>query len=768
MTTFYSALARTAARYRWWIAGAWIAVLILAGIGAARSERAFKIGGFSLPGTQFYEASGILSRDLQLSSDKSALVVFHSNRLLVTDAQFRDAVVGSLARLSQEPYVVKAESFYSTGIPSLVSPDNHTTYALVTLEGTENALEQATPRMRQLVRSDVVTVYLVGQAAANYDIETASADDLTRVERVTLPIVFLLLIIVFGSVAAAGVPLVLGAACVLTSLAVLYLLSLATDVSIFALNTASMIGLGLAIDFSLIMVSRFREELARAPVETALENTLNTAGRSITLSGITLMLTMAVLTLFPVMVIRSIAVAIVIVAAVAVLAGLLLLPVLLAILGPRVNSLDLRKRVPVLNRSHAGAWRDWAYRVMARPWASIAIALVILGLLALPAVRLQRRGVTVEVLPKSTESRQGVDLLRRQFGDGQAGPIFVVVQAQYPGGLWRPEIMEGIYALHERLIADPRVASVQSLASLIPNPSPGWIRSLSPATLAANPDRKRLAERLANLNGTNTTTVVVVYPKKMETDPQTVQLMLDLRAHAQEWGPGLANARVLVGGAPAQHYDFDRVVYDQFPLLLGLSLLMTFVILMLFFHSVVLPLKAILLNVVSLVASYGILVLVFQFGVGDFLLGFQALGALLSYTPVLLFSILFGLSTDYEVFVLTRIREHVRHGHSNEDAVAMGLERTAGIITAAGLIMIVVFGSFALTQVLVIKEIGFGLAVAVLLDMSLVRVVLVPATMKLMGNWNWWMPKLLDHVVPEIDEGELAAQPPLGFSGGTE
>jgi RND superfamily putative drug exporter len=235
--------------------------------------------------------------------------------------------------------------------------------------------------------------------------------------------------------------------------------------------------------------------------------------------------------------------------------------------------------------------------------------------------------------------------------------------------------------------------------------------------------------------------------------------MLDLRHHAEEWAPGLRSTTVLVGGEPAQHYDFLKVVDDQFPILLVLSLLVTFVVLMLFFHSLVLPLVAIVFNLVSLLASFGALVLVFQWGIGDRLLDFDALGALQGFTPVMLFSVLFGLSTDYQVFLLTRVREHIRQGKSNEEAIAAGLEQTAGIITAAALIMIVVFGSFALTSVLVIKEIGFGLAVAIAVDATLVRVVLVPATMKLLGRWNWWMPRALDRVVPEIDEGGLDPVP---------
>jgi RND superfamily putative drug exporter len=405
-------------------------------------------------------------------------------------------------------------------------------------------------------------------------------------------------------------------------------------------------------------------------------------------------------------------------------------------------------------------------RVMRRPWVSLAAGLVILGLLALPALWLERSGVTVDALPKSTESRQAFELVQRQFGLGEPTPVFIVVEAGTEGGIWQPEILEGVYDLQEHLKADPRVARVQSLASLIPNPSRDWMVSLSPATIGSNNDRLRIAKRVVNIDnedtpestidGDGTTTVIIAYPVHEDTDDETIALMKDLRANAETYAPGLATARVLVGGSVAQHYDFDRVVYDQFPLLLGFSLLVTFVILMLFFHSLILPIKAILLNIVSIVAAYGVLVIVFQFGVGDNLIGLTSIGAILSYTPVLLFSIVFGLSTDYEVFLLTRVREYYMQGNTNEESVAHGLEKTAGIITAAGLIMIAVFGSFALTGVLVIKEIGFGLAVAVLIDTTLVRLVLVPATMKLMGDRNWWMPKVLDRLVPHIDEGEVS------------
>jgi putative drug exporter of the RND superfamily len=755
MSRFYSALARLAVRRTRALVVIWLVVLVAAAVGAGHVEKQLQVGGFSLPGTEFNTTSNLLSNELQISSDKSAVVVYTSPTLRATDKTFADAVETSLARLGKLPYVTKIQSFYDPGLPFLVSKDNHTTYAIVTLKGTENFLETETPAIRTLANAPPLTTHLVGQSAVNYDVQKASAKDLVKVERVTLPIVALLLILIFGSVVAAGVPLVMGIVSVAASLAIVYLLALVSDVSIFALNIGSMIGLGLSIDFSLIMVSRFREELRSAPLEQALERTLQTAGRSITFSGITLALTMTVLSLFPVMVIRSVAVAIAIVAATAILTGLLLLPVVLVLLHRHLDRWNLRAKLGFLQGSGTG-WRTTIARVMRKPMASIGVALAVLGLIALPAAWLKIRGVTVDVLPQSTQSRQAVDLVRKDFGQGELSPIFIVVQAPTDGGIWTPKVLDGILALHERMKHDPRVDHVQSLATIVPNPSKQFMEGLSPATILTSPDRTRIAKQVATLHGDQRTTVIIVYSKTGPTTHATQSLMLGLRDHAKQWAPGLAGMNVLVGGEPAEHYDFIRVVYSEFPILLVLSLLITFVVLMLFFHSLILPLVAIAMNAISLIASFGALVIVFQWGFGDNLFSFHSLGALEAYTPVMLFSVLFGLSTDYQVFLLTRVREQVRLGKSNEEAIAAGLEQTAGIITAAGLIMIVVFGSFAFTGVLVIKEIGFGLAVAVAVDATLVRVVLVPATMKLLGRWNWWMPNALDRVVPEIDEGGLA------------
>ena len=326
-------------------------ILVVAAIGASRLEQQLKVGGFSLPGTEFHTAGEILADDLRISSDRSAVVVYTSPTLRVTDKEYADAVDASLARLAKLDSVTKVESFYDPGLPPFVSTNNHTTYALVTLQGSENDLQSATPEMREVAQAPPLETHLVGNAAVNFDVQEASAEDLVKVERFTFPLVAILLVLVFGSVVAASVPLLLGAVSVALALAFVYLLALVSDVSIFALNIGTMIGLGLAIDFSLIMVSRFREELRHAPLESALDRTLQTAGRSITYSGITLALTMTVLALFPVMVIRSVAVAIAVVAAVSVLTGLLLLPVVLVLLHRHLERWNLRARLPFLNRS---------------------------------------------------------------------------------------------------------------------------------------------------------------------------------------------------------------------------------------------------------------------------------------------------------------------------------------------------------------------------------------------------------------------------------
>ncbi len=728
-----------------WAVGA----LLIIGALTSQVQGLVKVGGYSLPGTEFHLSSEILKNKLGIAADKTAVAVYTSDRYRVYDKVFHDEVNASLERLLAHPLVDRVESFYDTGVPDYVSPDNLTLFAILHLTGTEEEIEHATPEIREASRSDVLEVAVTGILAGNFDIEKATAEDLAAVEIFTIPAVLIILILFLRGILLGFIPLFVGVVSIMLTLGLVAAIALNSDVSIFAINIATMIGLGLAIDFSLIALDRFRSELAVRPHKEALMKTLDSAGRSILLSGMTLFMTMIVWALFPVMIIRSIAFAIALSAFVAVFTALFLMPVILAYFGPRLEKKYRENPPPV---SHEGnIWGRLAYKVMGAPWISLILSLGILLGLASPLLDMQRRGVTLEVIPPEVESRYAGDILATKFGKGYLGPVMVVIEAA-DGHIWDNEVMDGVYRLHTAIERDERVQDVRSLISMIPNPSANWAISLSEGSVKANKDYYRLAKRFVDVDAANSATVLYVFPKENEVHPSTVELLKHLRAKVRDWAPGLAEVNIYVGGAPGMQYDFIEVVDGEIPLFFALTLLANFLTLVVIFKSILIPVKAVLTNLLTLMASFGVLVMVFQYGVGADLLGIDVFGSITFYTPVVGFAILYGLSTDYEVFLMSRVREKYAEGLSHDDSVAVGVQESARVITTAGLVMIVVFGSFAMTQVLVTKELGLVLAIAILLDMTIVRLVLVPASMKLMGELNWWIPKPLDRLLPEIRE----------------
>jgi len=570
----------------------------------------------------------------------------------------------------------------------------------------------------------------------------------------------------------------LGAAAVVTALGGLYLVAQRMETSIFAMNTASMIGLGLGIDFSLLMVSRFREELARGRTpHHATIRTVQTAGKSIVFSGLTVMLGLSVMLLYDLTLVRSIALGMLLVAGLAVLGAVTLLPALMCIFGRQVNAFNM---IPGRNAGAArpagtGRWHAWSLLVMRYPWLFLVLALGILLAMSWPAKDMNAIGAGgPQGVGEEAESRQGFELLSTAFPIGEVSPISVLIKTDKEGGAFDPSYREGIWNLTKDLEADPRVARVESIANLNPTMTLDQFKSITPEQLVgADPRQKALIAQYVNIDGPRDTYHVRVISKYPEVAPETTDLVKDIRTTI---GPSIRELRgteLLVTGQSALTMDYRDELFGQFPKLVGLVLLVTYCVLLLFFHSLVLPLKAILMNLIGITASYGFLVMVFEWGILDEVLGFEHLGRLTMFPPVILFSILFGLSTDYEVFLLSRVKEIYerekakldrevglvrdasyihRLNQINEHSVAEGLERTAGIITAAGMIMIVVFAAFAMGHVLVVKELGVGLAMAVLLDSTIIRVIFVPVSMKLMGHLNWWMPKALDWI-PHIREG---------------
>ncbi len=745
-------------RFRWLALAVWLVLLaVMGGLLAPHTPGALKGGGFIDADSESARAANLLDSEFEASTFSNVALVFRSDTLTLEAPDFKDQVTGAADRVARVPGVRNVQTYYSTANPLLVSPDRRTTIALVPLAGDEGSIQDLVPALRTELASITLEHYVTGTPALNHDLQVTSEQDLQRSEVFTIPIVAILLLLVFRTVVAALLPLIIGVASIILALGGMYLISTRTDISIFALNVTTMIGLGLGIDFSLVVANRFREELARGrAVSDAVAVTMATAGRSITYSALTVLLAMFVLTLlFNLLIVRSISLGVMLVALTGLLAGLTLLPAVLAILGHRLEWLRVMSRGRAAHADRPGLWYRLSYAIMHRPWVWLGLSVGVLIVLALPTRELTVYGSAASIMPSRIESTRSVEVMNEVFGPNRLTPVQVVLTAPAENGVWRPEFLSALERVSDMAEADPRNEQVFSLATLATSAGvpAAQFGSLTRDAFATLPGPAQLVRLFVNSNGTSDTAVITIFSKydRFSREHQAFidHLRNDILPPIRE---SAAVSGAYVGGDGAIFVDFRDAMARRFPILVAGVTLAVFITLMMFFQSVALPLKAILLNFASILATYGVLVAIFQYGWGDHVLGFTSLGGLGILSPPTLFAILFALSTDYEVFMLSRVKEYFHQTQNNDEAVARGLQNTAGVITAAGLILVGTFGSFASADVLAIKEIGIGLAIGVLLDSTVVRVIMVPASMRLMGNVNWWMPDWLKRVVPELRE----------------
>jgi RND superfamily putative drug exporter len=739
---------------RWVVVAIWLAVgLLAAGLLAPRAGSVVKSIGFTAPGSDSQLAADALQKDFSFSSLDTTAVVLRSPSLTADGSEFKIQVALANTWLRSQGGVRQVRD-YTSGDPTLVSADRHTTVMLVVLSGDDTEQQAAIPRLRQSLQALTLEHHVTGRAATNYDLKATSEADLRHAELITFPLVLVLLLIAFRSVVAAAIPLVLGAASVVVTMSLVYLIGLRTDLSVFVLNVCTMLGLGLGIDFSMIVVTRFRAELDTGrEVRDAVRVTMASAGRSVVYSGLTVLLGMLAMTLLlDLTVIRSISLGVSLVALAAVLGALTLLPTLLLLLGHRIEWLAVRRR-PRPQAPESGFWYRASQAITRRPWPWVAFSVVVLVVLAAPVRDLALTGSNPQLLPHTSDSVLGSTALDTAFGPNQLSPVEIVIRTRDGGGVWAPALLDSVDRLTSVLSGDPRVERVDSLSTVAAafNLSP---TSLSPRMVAGDPRLEAVVNRLVDARAE--ATVINIVSKSGPYSSQQESLVKDLR---QRILPSLSGAwtDAHVGGSGAAFIDFRDRLYGEFPGLVVAVLLITFLILMMFFRSILLPLKAVVLNVVSILGTYGGLVLVFEYGWGSQLAGFQPLGRITAVTPALLFVILFSLSTDYEVFVLSRVREFYLATGDNTRAVALGLQRTGAIVTTAALILIGIFLSFATAEIVTIKEIGIGLSIGILLDTTIVRMILVPATMRLLGRANWWLPSGVSRVLPALTEGGPAA-----------
>lgn len=753
----FAAIGRMVVHYRWRVVIVWLVFLVVGIVFAPRIQEVFDRGVVSGNTGESQQAADIIASEFTSRSAFQQLLVLSSDEVPVDDPEYRAATEPLIESIESTGHVTSVDSFYSSGNPALVSPDGGATFALLNLRQTNHAdgmlaSEDILAVVERAPTPPWLTARVTGIEAVHADISTASQDSLARAESVGLPVALLVLVGVFGALVAATLPLLLAILSIVIALALAVLVGEWLGLSVFLETFAVMLGLGVGIDYALFMLTRFRAEReAGRDIEAAAVEMVRHAGKAIAFSGLAVVIGLSALLATAEPTIISMGIGGILVVLVAVAAGLTLLPATVALLGDRIEAPHTLTRF--LNRSRTrgtdGMWHRWATHVMQRPVRYSLAGLLILGALALPAIGLEKGTMNVDQLGQGYQSRQGFEILSDKFGAGMLSPVELVVHAD--GDVGNPETIAGVDRLTRELAADVRFESAMSMTTLSPDLGLEDYRALYAEGFSAVP--ATLLGPLGsfvNLNGDADTAVIMAHLAIDPSSPEAWDTVRDVRNDLVPRVSELQDAEVLVGGTSAIEADSSSALYGRFPIVIGIILAATFIMLMILFRSILIPLKAVILNLLSVLAAYGLLVIVFQEGLGEEVFGFTATGTVNWVTPVLLFAILFGLSMDYEVFLLSRIRELHDRGHSNEYAVAFGLETTAKVITGAAAIMVVVFGAFILSSILLMKELGFALAAAVLIDATIVRMILVPATMRLLGEWNWWLPEWLDRILPKV------------------
>jgi RND superfamily putative drug exporter len=730
-------------RFRWAIIALWTLLLLGSLPLAGQVQTVLHNSGYSISGSESQTVDSILTSKLHQPATQ-ILAVFQSSATPVSDPAYQHELHDFMTR-------VRSFAHVSSVIQAGVGKDGRSALVVIGFNQDKDTVAQYLPAFRRLLpaaHTGPARVSLTGDPAVSNEIQLDTQSDTEEAEFIALPLTLLVLLFVFGSVVAGLMPLILAAVTVAGSLAIIYLLALHIETNIFIQSLASIIGLGLSIDYSLLLIRRFREELEQGDaVPLAVAHTVATAGEAILFSATTVMVGFAGLLLIGIQIMTSFGIGGITVASMAALAALTLLPALLSVLGPRINALSvpllrrgLRKRFSPRNQAASNFWHAWALFVMKRPFLMLTLAVVVLVGLGWPALALTPGLPGASALPAASQARRGSEILAQQFPTLNQDPIDLVVQTADGSSMLTAQNLQRLAAITQEIVRLPHVTEVVSLTQLPPVPGEQAFSEQQVLRLYSSGAYQRipaLRQFVASTTVGNTTLITIRADTVAGTHDD--EALIDrLRSLSPQVRQGVI---IRVGGARAINLDFDRTLYGHFFRALVFILLATYLLLLVTFRSIVLPFKAILMNVLSISGAYGALVFIFQQGHFENLLGFTATGFLDRFIPILLFCVLFGLSMDYEVFLLTRMREEWLHTGENRLAVAQGLEKTGGIITSAAFLFVIVSGSFTFTQLIVTKELGLGITVAVLVDATVIRLLLVPATMQLLGKWNWWFPR---------------------------
>ena len=737
---------RVTRRWRWPLTGLWLVTLAVAAVVSAPLPTLLSGGGWAVEGSQSDAVVQALRDGFVGRGASSVTVVVHDQWYTADQPGFTPRVERVMDGVADEQDLqVRSRIGWAVlegpARDAYVGEDRRTAVDVLGLDLVDGdariVIPEVQARLTEQFAEQGLEVSLVGTAAFWGEVNHLSEQGLLRAEVLTLPLILLVLVLLFGGVVAALASLSVGITAILLTFGVLTVLAQNFELSIFVQNTATMLGLGVGVDYSLFVIARFKEELANGrSVDDAIATTMRTSGETVVFSGVTIVAAMSTLFLVPLGVIASIALGAVVVVAFAVLASVLLLPVLLSLLGHRIAAGAVLPARGTHRAPGAHRWERLAGRVMRRPGIFLAVGLVSMLALAAPALGLQTFTPDASIVPAASPVRSGFDHMQEAFGEGSTAPIRVVVQSEQP--LSDGRHAAALTTMRDRLSALDDVAQVRSAFDVLEQVSPdAALAALAPgAREALPPDAALVVDHYVSADAR--TMVFDVVAEGQAADETTQGLVEATRTVAAGVDEGLT---AFVGGETAQGMESNAVIQDSLPWVLATMLGVIYLLLLLTFRSVLLPLKAIAMNLLSVGATFGILVLVFQEHLGG-LVGADDPAYIQNFIPLLLLTLLFSLSTDYEVFLLSRVREDYLRTGDNVGSVARGVAKTAPLISGAALLMVVVFGAFALAGILPIKQLGVGMAIAIAIDATIVRLVLVPATMRFMGRWNWWRPSL--------------------------
>jgi RND superfamily putative drug exporter len=705
-------------------------LLAAASVYGASAASHLPAGGFEVPGSESDLAVKEAERRFGIGA-ADVLALYRDPGGDVRDAQFAARILDLLEPVLADASVVGATTFYATGQESLVSRDRHETLVILSLAGNNAAKLGALPRIEPLLRAiePPVEVAIGGHVAASVLAQKISRGDIKSAEMIALPIAAVLTLLFFRSVVAALLPIVIGGFALASCAAIMRVGAHFTEIAIFALNVSAFLGLGLSIDYSLLLVHRFRQELGRGlPVREAVASSLDTAGRAVWVSGLAVIVSLAVLIGCPVNILRSVAIGGVLATLTALAGALVLLPALLAWLGPRVDFGSIGRSPD--SAAPSPFWRHVGEFSMRHPVATALASAAVLCVVAIPALAIRSVLSDARIFPHRSEVRLVDEALAdaSRFDPGGASAMLVVAKTQ--GSPLEPDNLRRLRAYAARIAAVEGVRSVRSpFDELDPD-------ALDATQLERRARTEPISSKLAHMVHEDVSLVVATgqHPWRSTRAGEALEAVRGV-PH-----PGLD---VTIGGPTARMVDLKLTLREYGRVAAMLVIGWNFLLLTFAFRSVVVPLKAVVMNVLSLGASFGLLVWVFQEGHGAGLLGFEPLEGIDPTIPLVIFAVVFGLSMDYEVFLLTRIREEWLRSGDNRQSVISGLAHTGRIITSAALILLVVIGAFAGGSFVYVKQMGVGIGAAIALDVTLVRALLVPATMQLLGAWNWWAPRWL-------------------------